>query len=170
MKGKDGTLSCIGRSEYRGLCNASFRGVKLANIQELVADELQDYFDNFNSKVQEEEQAKQQLKKKIEKAKKDLDRLFDIALQSEVLERATLNRIEQKQKELTALELEWSNGVFSTDKIESRILHGPVRFNKSMDIINYRELSTEEKQSLLRIVVDKILLNEDGTIEIVWKD
>ena len=116
------------------------------------------------------EQAKQQLKKKIEKAKKDLDRLFDIALQSEVLERATLNRIEQKQKELTALELEWSNGVFSTDKIESRILHGPVRFNKSMDIINYRELSTEEKQSLLRIVVDKILLNEDGTILIQWKE
>lgn len=170
MKGKYGSLSCIGRSEYRGLCDASFRGIKLANIQELVADELQNYFDNFNFKVQEEEQAKQQLKKKIEKAKKDLDRLFDIALQSEVLERATLNRIEQKQKELTALELEWSNGVFNTDKIESRILRGPVRLGRSMEVINYRELSTEEKQSLLRIVVDKILLNEDGTIEIVWKD
>lgn len=170
MKGTYGTLSCIGRSEYRGLCDASFRGVKLANIQELVADELQDYFNSFNSKVQAEEQAKQKLRREIDKTKQELDRLLDIAEQSEILQKATLDRIEKKQRQLTSLELEWSNGVFNTDKIESRILQGPIRLGKSMTVINYRELSTEQKQSLLRIVVDKILLNEDGTISIQWKE
>lgn len=170
MKGKYGTLSCIGRSEYRGLCDSSFRGVKLADIQELVADELQDYFNSFNSKVQAEEQAKQKLRREIDKTKQELDRLLDIAEQSEILQKATLDRIEKKQRQLTSLELEWSNGVFNTDKIESRILQGPVRLGNSMTVINYRELSTEQKQSLLRIVVDKIFLNEDGTISIQWKE
>ena len=163
MKGKYGSLSCVGRSEYRGYCNASFRGVKLANIQELVAAEIQDYFDNFNTKVQAEQQAKQALKRQINKLKEEIDLLIDISLKDELLRNATLDKIRSKQQQLTQYELEWANGVYETDKIESRVLHSTVKFNGQ---VIYNELTTEQKQSLLRILVKKILLNEDGTIKI----
>lgn len=163
MKGKYGTLSCVGRSEYKGYCNVSFRGVKLANIQELVAVEMQDYFNNFNAKVQAEQQAKRAQKTQIDNLKKDIDSLIDISLKDELLRDATLDKIRSKQQELTQLELEYANGVYETDKIESRILHAPVRYNEQ---VIYNELTTEQKQSLLRILVKRILLNEDGSIKI----
>lgn len=163
MKGKYGSLSCVGRSEYKGYCNASFRGVKLANIQELVATEIQDYFDNFNQKVQAEQQAKQELKRQINNLKKEIDLLIDISLKDELLRVATLDKIRSKQQQLTQYELEWANGVYETDKIESRVLHNTVKFDGQ---VIYNELTTEQKQSLLRILVKRILLNEDGSIKI----
>lgn len=166
MKGKYGTMSCVGRSEYRGYCNASFAGVRLANIQKLVADEMQDYFANFNQKVEDEVKAKHALRGQMEQTKQEINRLLQIAEQSEILQQATLDRIEKKQKHLTALELEWANGVYATDKIESRVLHKS--FRTGLKVV-YEEMSTEEKQSLLRILVEKILLHEDGSIDIVWK-
>lgn len=163
MKGKYGTLSCIGRSEYKGFCNASFKGVKLSNIQELVSVEIQDYFNNFNAKVQAEQQAKQAQKTQINNLKKDIDSLIEISLKDELLRDATLDKIRSKQQELTQLELEYANGVYETDKIESRVLHSTVKFNGQ---VIYNELTTEQKQSLLRILVKRILLSEDGSIKI----
>lgn len=163
MKGKYGSLSCVGRSEYKGYCNASFRGVKLAHIQELVGVEIQHYFDNFNSNLQAEEQAKRALRERIDNLKKDIDLLIDISLKDELLRDATLDKIRSKQEELTRLELEWRNGVSDSDKIESRVLHSPIKYNEQ---VHYNELSTEQKQSLLRILVKRILLSEDGSISI----
>lgn len=163
MKGKYGSLSCVGRSEYKGYCNASFRNVKLSNIQELVSVEIQDYFNDFNAKVQAEQQAKEALKRQINNLKEDIDLLIDISLKDELLRDATLDKIRSKQQQLTQYELEWANGVYETDKIESRVLHSTVKFNGQ---VIYNELTTEQKQSLLRILVKRILLNEDGSIKI----
>lgn len=163
MKGKYGSLSCVGRSEYKGYCSASFKGVKLANIQDLVAVEIQHYFDNFNAKVQAEEKAKQALKSQIDALKQEIDLLIDISLKDELLRDATLDRIRSKQEEMSTLQLEWANGVYDTDKIENRVLHGTIKFNGQ---IIYRDLTTEQKQSLLRILVKRILLNEDGTVKV----
>lgn len=163
MKGKYGTLSCVGRSEYKGYCNASFRGVKLANIQELVAAEMQDYFDNFNKKLQAEQQKKRAQMQQIDKLKKRRDRLLEMSLEDETLEDATRDKLRETQKQLAQVELEYANGVYETDKIESRIMHRAIRYDEK---VIYNELTTEEKQSLLRILVKRVLLNEDGSIKI----
>lgn len=169
--GRSGTFSCIGRSEYRGHCNASFAGIRLPDIQEQVAEEMQKYFKNFASKQQEEIDKRNRIRDKIKKTTKELDRLLTLAEQSETLQQATIKRIEQKQNELIDLELQLTVGVYDSDKIESRVLHsvnlGPTTLFSEID---YRRLTTERKQALLRITVNKILLSEDGTIEIVWKE
>lgn len=163
MKGKYGSLSCIGRSEYKGYCNASFRGVKLANIQELVAVEIQDYFDHFNEKVHAELLAKRALKKQIEQLELERKRLNDLAKQDDILKEAVRDDLRETQIKITQLQLEYANGVYETDLIESRILHAPVRFKGQ---VIYNELTTEQKQSLLKILVKRILLSEDGSIKI----
>ena len=167
MKGKYGTLSCVGRSEYKGYCNASFRGIKLADLQKQVAFEMQDYLDNFGEKVTTEVKKKQALRSQMDKLKKDIDSLIEISLQDELLKEATIDKIRTKQKQLTEVELEWGNAVYNTDKIESRVLHHPVRFDGEY---TYDNFSTEQKQSLLKVLVNKILLHEDGTIKLIYNE
>lgn len=169
MKGKYGTLSCIGRSEYRGYCDASFRGIKLSAIQEAVSIKIQKYFDNFYEEASKEQKAKHSKEMQLKALKKDIAALIDIALQDELLKAATLDKIRSKQEEVANLEMELGNSVYSSDKIISRVLQIP-DLRASLDIFNrkiiYNDLSTEQKQSLLRILVDKILLKEDGSVEI----
>lgn len=86
-----------------------------------------------------------------------------MSLKDELLNNATLDKIRKNQQQLEQLELEYRNGVFETNKIESSVLRSTVKFNGQ---VKYNELTTEQKQSLLRILVKKILLNEDGSIRI----
>lgn len=169
--GRSGTLTCVGRSEYRGHCDASFAGIKLPDIQEQVAEEVQKYLKNFADKQQEEIDKRKRIRSKIKKTTEELDRLLTLAEQSETLQQATIKRIEQKQNDLIDLELQLTIGVYDSDKIESRVLHA-LNLGTATPFceIDYRHLTTERKQALLRIAVIRILLSEDGTIEIVWKD
>ena len=98
-----------------------------------------------------------------------MEKLFEVAEKSEILAKATLDRIEQKQTMMTKYELELANGVFNSDKIESRVLHS-LQAKTDFEHISYTNLSTEGKQSLLRIIVDKILLNENGEVTVIWKE
>ena len=106
------------------------------------------------------------MQSKIENLKKEIDLLIEFSLQDELLRDATLDKIRAKQTELSELELKFLNFHTVPDKIEERILRRTFRSNK--DII-YDNLSTEEKQSLLRILIKRILLSEDGSISIEWQ-
>ena len=62
--------------------------------------------------------------------------------------------------------------VSPSDKIEYRVLKILQQINpKLVNVKNviYEELDEEQKQALLKIVVNKILLDETGNIEIEWK-
>lgn len=166
MKGKYNSLCCVGRSEYRGHCDASFRGVRLAHIQEQVAVEVQEHISDIRAILIQEEAEKKEMQSKIENLKKEIDLLIEFSLQDELLRDATLDKIRAKQTELSELELKFLNFHTVPDKIEERILRRTFRSNK--DII-YDNLSTEEKQSLLRILIKRILLSEDGSISIQWQ-
>ena len=39
-----------------------------------------------------------------------------------------------------------------------------------IDKIDYKKLTTEQKQALLKIAIDRIYLDESGTISIDWKE
>ena len=166
LKGKYNSLCCVGRSEYKGHCDASFRGVRLALIQDDVAVEVQEHISDIRAILIQEEAEKKEMHSKIENLKKEIDLLIEFSLQDELLRDATLDKIRAKQTELSELELKFLNFHTVPDKIEERILRRTFRSNK--DVI-YDNLSTEEKQSLLRILIRKILLSEDGSISIQWQ-
>ena len=106
----------------------------------------------------------------IKEKNEELKNLLEIAKKSKLLQQATLDEIEQTQSDIIDLNLKLTIGVYDSDKIESRILHVlDFKDKAEIDQIDYRGLTTEKKQALLRIAVSKILLSEDGTIEIVWK-
>lgn len=166
IKGKYGTISCVGRSEYRGHCDASFKGIRLADIQEKVAIEIQTYFDNFSSKVEQEELQKKSLRNQIDKLKKEIDMLIEVSLTDELLRKATFDKIRDKQRQLSEIEVQYLNFNVGSDRVEDRVLKHTIRQNGE---IIYRNLTTEQKQSLLKILVKKVFLSEDGSVRIEWK-
>lgn len=168
IKGKYGSMSCIGRSELRGVCDVSFKGVRLEQIQKQVSAEIQIYLNNFTEKQKKEISDREAIKKEIQKIEKEIDKLLEIAEQSDTLAKATIKRIEQKQERVSELELKLSYSTNTSDKIEMRVIkviQPKVNFEK----IDYDNLTDEKKQALLKILINKILLNEDGTIKIDWK-
>lgn len=52
-------MSCIGRSELRGVCDISFRGIRVKSVQEKVGIEMQKYLNNFMENQEKWKQKKE---------------------------------------------------------------------------------------------------------------
>ena len=95
--------------------------------------------------------------KAIAKLKQELANLISHSAQSELLEQALKESIEQKQQELNQLEI-------------NRHISQINRINASdVDLLKYDMLSTEAKKDVCRKMIEKILLHESGDITIYWK-
>ncbi len=172
IKGKYGSMSCSGRSELRGLCDVSFKGIRLKNIQDQVAVEIQKYLDNF---TENHEKWKAQLKEYQEEAKKlenDIDILVNKLIARPEIEETLTRQIQEREKQLGEINYKIQTDIAPSDKIEYRVLKVLQRIDKkeitAKDAV-YNDLATEEKQALLQILVNRVLLAEDGTITIDWK-
>lgn len=83
-----------------------------------------------------------------------------------------MSGIEERQKQLADVNYKMQIDVSPSDKIEYRVLKILQQINPQLVNVKnviYEELDEEQKQALLKIVVNKILLDESGNIEIEWK-
>ena len=83
-----------------------------------------------------------------------------------------MSGIEERQKQLADVNYKMQIDVSPSDKIEYRVLKILQQINPELVNVKnviYEELDEEQKQALLKIVVNKILLDESGNIEIEWK-
>lgn len=173
IKGKYGSMSCIGRSELRGVCDVSFRGIRLEQIQQKVQEEIQIYLNEFEKNQKKWKRKRDRLQAKIDKLTLEIDNLVNTLAENAVLGQTLLPAIEKRQKELADASYKMQLDIAPSDKIEYRVLR--LLEQADPDLVNvynvkYDKLDTEQKQALLKILVDKIYLNEDGTIKIDWKE
>lgn len=172
IKGKYGSMSCIGRSELRGVCDISFRGIRVKMVQEKVGIEIQKYLDNFIENQEKWKQKKEKYQSQIDKLSNEINNLVLNLAQSPLADKAIITVIEEKQKELADVNYKMQIDVSPSDKIEYRVLKILQQINPELVNVKnvvYNELDEEQKQALLKIVVNKILLDETGNIEIEWK-
>lgn len=171
VKGKYNSLQCTGRSELRGVCDASFRGIRIEYLQEKVGIEIQKYLNEFVKNQEKWKAKKEEYKKQIEKIETQINNLVLNLAESPTIEKAITKVIEDKQKELAEINYKMQLDVSPSDKIEYRVLKVLQQINpENINIkdINYNKLGEEEKQALLKILVKKILLFEDKSIKIIW--
>lgn len=172
VKGKYNSLQCVGRSELKGVCDASFRGIRIEYLQEEVGKEIQKYLNNFVKNQEKWKKKKEAYQKEIEKIETQINNLVLNLAESPEINKAITNVIAEKQKELAEVNYKMQLDVSPSDKIEYRVLKVLQQINtKNINIENvrYSELGEEEKQALLKILVEKILLFEDKSIKIIWK-
>lgn len=155
-----------------GVCDASFRGIRIEYLQEEVGKEIQKYLNNFVKNQEKWKKKKEAYQKEIEKIEIQINNLVLNLAESPEINKAITNVIAEKQKELAEVNYKMQLDVSPSDKIEYRVLKVLQQINpKNINIENvkYSELGEEEKQALLKILVEKILLFENKSIKIIWK-
>ena len=172
IKGKYGSMSCIGRSELRGVCDISFRGIRVKMVQEKVGIEMQKYLDNFMENQEKWKQKKEEYQSQIDKLSNEINNLVSLLAENPEVNKPLMSGIEERQKQLADVNCKMQIDVSPSDKIEYRVLKILQQINPELVNVKnviYEELDEEQKQALLKIVVNKILLDESGNIEIEWK-
>lgn len=164
------TLTCNGRNQKR-ICDVSFKGIKLEQVQMNVGLKIQEYLANMHKTQQEKRKAQAKLQKEIAELEKQLDNLIDLAQISDGVEDSVKRRINNltiaiKEKQL---KLKLDN---EEDLITLRcggLSSSQALFDKSGNIlINYMDLDTTRKQAILHILVKRILVHSDGSVDIEW--
>lgn len=147
-------LSCYGKVGLH-LCTAHFKGIRLHHIQDAVNEEVNKV---LLSMQKLDEEKKQLAKEQLEKARaleKERDNLLEVIAKSPILEDVILNKVETIQREINELLLD-------------------VQINEDFQFVEnfwfeYNTLGEEDKKQVIRLLIEKILLSENGDIEIKWK-
>lgn len=166
MKSRYPTLSCHGRSTVH-VCDVSFKKIRLENILQAVAVEVQKYLNKMDKIQQKKHKQLIELDEQIKSLQKEIDNLITIAAKSDTLSEAVTNQIEQRQIKLHELELKKQMDVSTSDMLDFHIGYD-VMTGLPLKIV-YNDLDTEQKQAIVKLLIEKVLLNEDGSIKIIWK-
>lgn len=171
------TLTCQGRNQ-RKICTNSFAGIRLSNIQEQVAQEVQNRLQGLYETTEQKNKRRKELTDEITKLEKQLDNLIDLAMTSETVSDVVKSRIEALTVEINDKKLsmvfdddDYTIGlrVHSDMSIEGKKILSVVAGEEDV-LFDYKELTTEKKQTVLRVLVKRILLHQDGSITVVWKE
>lgn len=157
-------LHCYARYDLHA-CNRNFNDVIFADVKERVGIEIQKQLNEMQNIQKTQYLKKKEKEDHIYELQLKIQRLLEIAERSDTLAEATLSRIEELQKELTTAELEYEMNADIIDKLEIPSL----RPNRKTLEITYKDLRMEEKKYIVNQLVDKIILHENGDIEIFWK-
>lgn len=158
---KKPTLSCS-RSP-RILCNTSYAGVRLENIRELAEKEIQIKINELHVKVQEKIKKRAKIKKKIDKLQQEKTNYLNLLGKSETLDEELTDRILELQKKIDKEQLKLKVDIDSRDIIE-------IRTGINTKNILYSQLTKEQKRTVLTVLIEKIIVQPDGKIEIIWKE
>ena len=150
-------LACYGRYGLK-TCDVAFKGVKLEEIRQLISKEVQQVLNSMVSDMLQRQHEQRKIREKIAEKKEQIEKLIDLYLESPDIA-SIKNRIDKIQMEIKELEL---NELMD------------VKFNEHMKIssslpLKFERLSDEEKIMVTHFLIEKILLSEDGTVEIIWK-
>lgn len=162
------TLTCTGRNQKK-ICDVSFKGLKLETVRENVAVEVQDRIENFDKFVKQKHNQKVKVEKEISNLQDQMTKLIEISKFSTKTADVLAKEIDDIQTQISTLQLKLKLNINSHDLIEIRL-----KLKSILDVdkmtLDYRSLDVLTRQTVLKALVDKIYLHNDGTINIVWKD
>lgn len=162
------TLTCTGRSQKK-ICDVSFKGLQLETVQENVAEQVQSRIDNLDRFALEQSQKKLKLMHEIDELQKQMEQMIEIAKFSTKSVAMLAKEIDDMQTQIDERQLKLKLNINNLDVVEIRLKLKSV-YDVHGDTLNYRELPTELRQTVLRTLIDKIYLHKDGKVDIVWKE
>lgn len=168
------TLTCSGRDQDK-TCNASYAGIRLENIRKAVDNKVIEYLGGLNETVEQKRKRKKQTERKIEELQKKLDNAIELALISDDVADTVKSKINDLTIQIKDLQLKLSTDN-AQDIIELRLgLQKTSEFSSLFDddgflVLDYTKLDDARKQTILKVLVKRILLYKDGTIKVEWNN
>jgi len=151
-------LGCYGARTLR-CCDASFKGVKFERLRENLEIQMRSELDKLAEQIVSDIAKQQNADHKINEIKKEMDNLLEVAALGGESASLIHSKIESKQRQINELELDTYLDTRVTDRLSSS-------FGIS---IKWSGLSDQQKKIFTHTFIEKILLHEDGTLEIFWK-
>lgn len=151
-------LSCFGKATLH-VCDVSFKKLRFPQLQEKVAAEVQTKLDQIACDALVKGAEVNKIEKEIEKLKQARENLFDLVEQGVTISRIK-SRLDKIDNQINELEIKQIREVTFAQK---------VKITQSPPYV-FARYTMEQKKNILKQLVDKILLDEDGTIEVIWKE
>lgn len=168
------TLTCNGRNQLK-ICDVSFKGLRLETIQENVDEEIGKYLLSLKRTRLEKESNQKKIKRKIADLEKQFNNLLEVASFSDELSSSLKIKLDKLIVEIKELQLK-----LKLDNTEDIIylrlgnthkdLYHSIFYDGGKTKITYKDLNTEQKQTILRVLVNKIFVKNDGSVDIEYKD
>ena len=162
-----GCLVCRGRGQNK-ICDVSYAGIKFDDVRNEVAVQIQNYLDDFEDYHNQKLSEKKRLQSELDELVARRDKLIDLAMFSDNVDEAVKSRLDKTQNEIKALQLKQKMNIDTRDVVETRL--GISSIFELMGNNQYAYLTDEVKQTILRALVDKIYLDANGKVKIVYKD
>ncbi len=151
-------LGCYGARTLR-CCDARFKGIKFDQLRKNLGLQMRSELDKVAQQIVFDLAKQQHADQKIKQIKKEIDNLLEVASYGGETANLIHSKIEEKQHQISELELDAYLDTRVTD-----------RLSLPFDIpIKWTSLSDDQKKIFTHTFIEKILLHEDGTLEIFWK-
>ena len=162
-------LSCHGKTVLR-LCDLSFKDVDFYDLQENVGMEIQKYLDNTHLKKQQKLEENKVLSDQKNELENQLKNLIDIAAVGGVTAETLQKAIEERHFKIYEIELQMQKNSVAADYLHINLLNNSeLNFYHGADgNIDYAMLTEEQKKEIVKILIDKILVQNNGEFEIIW--
>lgn len=151
-------LGCHGRYTLK-ICDVSLKGVRFSDIQYEVGKEVQKELDKIAQIIVTEIISEKEKENHIKELNNRIDNLLELMALGGESAKTVHNRIEVLQQKINEIQL--------TEFMNSKEIERLKNSDKSPII--YARLSIDEKKSICQQMIEKILLSDNGDMEIVWK-
>lgn len=152
------SLSCYGRANLKS-CDVSFKGVRLADLQNKVGNEIQKKLDEIAMGILTDMSNVKVNESRISELNNKIDNLLEIAALGGQSAKKVHGKIEKLEAEIKQIQLDEFMNTKATERL---------RISDRLPIM-YNRLSQDEKKSICQQMIKKILLSHNGDIEIIWK-
>lgn len=150
-------LNCYGRSTLH-CCTASI-SITFPVLREKVAVEVQKQLDVIAMKLLENNIKAKKRSDEIAKINKEIENLVELAAVGTMGIEQVSKAIEERKQKIDEIELTQERNLSFTEQ---------ARISDCLPLVFHR-LNDEEKKSVVNLLIEKILLHENGDIDIHWK-
>ena len=150
-------LNCYGRSSLHA-CDASF-SMKFNELREKVAIEIQKQLDVIAQKFVNDSIEAQKNTHEIEEINAEIERLVNLAAKGIGDIEQIAQGIQERKQRIDEIELSQERNLTFMERAKISI---------SLPLV-FDRLNDDEKKSVVNLLIEKILLSENGDIEIIWK-
>lgn len=150
-------LSCHGRNTLH-ICDASIQ-IKFPILQESVAVEIQKQLDKIASKILQNSINRKEKENEISQINEEIERLVKLAAMGTMDIEQVHKAIEERRQKIDEIELSQERNLSFTEE---------AKISNDLPLV-YSRLTEERKKSVAQLLIKKIMLSENGDIEIEWK-
>ena len=150
-------LNCYGRSSLHA-CNASI-SLNFYELREKVGVEVQKQLDVVAQKFIDDGIKARKSTHEIEEINAEIERLVNLAAKGTMDIEQVSTAIEERKQRIDEIELSQERNLTFMERAKISI---------SLPLV-FDRLNDDEKKSVVNLLIEKILLSENGDIEIIWK-